>query len=40
MRKGIVKASVESVYPISDYKTAIEAAGKPRLGKILFKPAE
>jgi trans-2-enoyl-CoA reductase len=40
MRKGIVKASVESVYPISDYKTAIEAAGKPRLGEILFKPAE
>lgn len=40
MRKGIVKASVESVYSIDDYKAAIEAAGKPRLGKILFKFAE
>jgi trans-2-enoyl-CoA reductase len=39
MRKGIVKASVEAVYPLDDYKAAVEAAGQPRLGKILFKPA-
>lgn len=40
MRKGIVKPSVEGVYPIDDYKAAIEAAGRPRLGKILFKFAD
>lgn len=39
MRKGVVKATIESVYSLDDYKAAIEAAGKPRLGKILFKPA-
>jgi trans-2-enoyl-CoA reductase len=40
MRKRIVKASVEAVYSIDDYKLGIEAAGKPRLGKILFKFTE
>jgi trans-2-enoyl-CoA reductase len=40
MRKGIVKASVEAMYSLDDYKAAIEAAGKPRFGKILFKPVE
>jgi trans-2-enoyl-CoA reductase len=37
MRKGVVRASVDSMYPISQYKEAIEAAARPRLGKILFR---
>lgn len=37
MAKGIVKPSVEHVYPISDYKAALEAVARPRLGKILFR---
>lgn len=37
MLKGVVKPSVEAVYPVDDYKAALEASGKPRLGKVLFR---
>ena len=37
MAKGIVKPSVDSMYPIENYKEALEAAAKPRLGKVLFR---
>lgn len=37
MANGIVKPSVEHVYPISNYKDALEAVARPRLGKILFR---
>jgi trans-2-enoyl-CoA reductase len=37
MAKGIVNPSVDSTYPIEDYKQALEAAAKPRLGKVLFR---
>ncbi|MEX0332509.1 MAG: 2-enoyl thioester reductase domain-containing protein [Puniceicoccaceae bacterium] len=36
MRKGIVSPSVDSTYPIEDFKQAFERAGQPRLGKVLF----
>jgi trans-2-enoyl-CoA reductase len=37
MVKGIVFASVDSMYSITDYKAAFERAGQPRLGKVLFR---
>jgi trans-2-enoyl-CoA reductase len=37
MAKGIVRPSVEKVYPIMEYKEAFEAVAEPRLGKILFR---
>ncbi|MEX0320781.1 MAG: 2-enoyl thioester reductase domain-containing protein [Puniceicoccaceae bacterium] len=37
MIKGIVFASVDSTYPISEYKAAFERAGQPRMGKVLFR---
>ncbi|HKJ90912.1 MAG TPA: zinc-dependent alcohol dehydrogenase family protein [Oceanipulchritudo sp.] len=37
MQKGIIQAPVEAEYSLDDYKAAIEAAGQPRLGKILFR---
>ncbi len=37
MRKGIVVPCISETYPIEDYASAIAAAGKPRLGKVLFR---
>lgn len=37
MRKGVVAPSVDSTYPLEDYKAAFERAGQPRLGKVLFR---
>lgn len=37
MRKGIVRASIDSVYSIGQFKEAIDAAAKPRLGKVIFR---
>lgn len=37
MRKGIVRAMVDSEYPLDDYKAAFERASQPRLGKVLFR---
>jgi trans-2-enoyl-CoA reductase len=37
MRKGVIRPSVAASYPIERYKEALEAAGKPRLGKVLFR---
>ncbi len=37
MKKGIVFASVDSMYSISDYKAAFERVAQPRLGKVLFR---
>ncbi|MFO7725770.1 MAG: zinc-dependent alcohol dehydrogenase family protein [Oceanipulchritudo sp.] len=37
MKKGVIRAPVDSEYSIEDYKKAIEAAGQPRLGKVLFR---
>ena len=37
MRKGIVQPSVDRLYGLEDYKQAIERAGQPRMGKVLFR---
>jgi mitochondrial enoyl-[acyl-carrier protein] reductase / trans-2-enoyl-CoA reductase len=37
MRKGVIRPSVDATYPIDQYKEALEAAGRPRLGKVLFR---
>ncbi len=37
MREGVVRPEIADTYSISDYKEALEAAAKPRFGKILFR---
>jgi len=37
MRKGQVTASVSDSFRLDDYKEAIETAGQPRLGKVMFR---
>lgn len=37
MVKGTVFASVDSTYPLSEYKAAFEKAAQPRMGKVLFR---
>lgn len=37
MRKEVVVPSVHRMYPLDEYKEALAAAARPRLGKILFK---
>lgn len=37
MRKGVVRPVIEAEYSLDQYKEAIETAGKPRLGKVLFR---
>lgn len=37
MRKGHVVATVEDQYPLAEWKAALAAAARPRLGKILFR---
>ena len=37
MRKGQVVASVEGVYALADWKEALAAVARPRLGKVLFR---
>ncbi len=40
MRNGVVKASVDSLYSLSDYKAAFARVSEPRLGKVLFKTSD
>ena len=40
MREGVVYPQVAETYPLADYKEALAAAAKPRLGKVLFKIAD
>jgi trans-2-enoyl-CoA reductase len=37
MKKGVIRPPVDSVYSLDDYKSALKAAGSPRLGKVLFR---
>ncbi len=37
MRKGQVTATVSDSFRLEDYKEAVEAAGNPRLGKVMFR---
>lgn len=37
MRKGQVVASVEAQYALADWREALAAAARPRLGKVLFR---
>lgn len=37
MRKGIVRPSVERIFPLSDWASAMSLVAEPRFGKILFK---
>lgn len=40
MRRGVVYPQVADTYPLDEYKQALAAAAKPRLGKVLFKIAD
>jgi trans-2-enoyl-CoA reductase len=40
MREGVVYPQVAETYPLADYKKALAAAARPRLGKVLFKIAD
>ncbi|MGC9452027.1 MAG: MDR family NADPH-dependent oxidoreductase [Oceanipulchritudo sp.] len=38
MRKGIICPAIAAEFSLDEYGEAVAAAGKPRLGKILFRP--
>lgn len=40
MAQGVVKAEVEARYPLDQFREALAASAKPRLGKVLFSPQD